>query len=120
MDSVWAGDGREAHDRYKNAISSATRAAGMSASEEAPKGFGRCDVFVPGRGRDPSVAVEVRTSVRDPPAVSAQKARSQIFEKGYASEPQDGGAVWIAIGINGKRASVITPFGFSGEGRRNS
>ena len=65
-------------------------------SEEIPKGFGKCDIFVPGKGGDPAVAVEIKTSVRDLPIASARKARDQIFEKGCASEPLDGGVVWIA------------------------
>ena len=116
MDSGWAGDGREAHDRYKNAISSAMRAAGMAASEEAPKGFGRCDVFVPGSGGAPALAMEIKTSSKAIPEISADAAQAQIEEKGYASKPLDGKVVWVAVGIRGKRVSVVTPKGFTRSG----
>ena len=88
----------------------------MEAAEEIPKGFGKCDIFVPGNGKDPAVAIEIKTSSVSIPFSSARKARAQIFENGYASEPADGKAVWIALGINGKRISVITPNGSSESG----
>ena len=111
MDRSWSEEeaGRSAHDWYKASIASAFRASGMAAMEEVPKGFGECDVFVPANGNEPAVIVEIKTSSKAVPEESADKAYSQIMERGYAAEPLDGDAVWIALGINGKRVSVITP-----------
>ncbi len=115
MDRSWSEEeaGRSAHDRYKASIASAFRASGMAAMEEVPKGFGECDVFVPANSNEPAVIVEIKTSSKAIPEESADKAYSQIMERGHAAEPLDGDAVWIALGINGKRVSVITPKGHS-------
>ena len=116
MDRAWSEEhsGKAAHDRYKSAITAAMRASGMVAGEEAPKGFGKCDIFVPRSGDSPAIAIELKTSSVSPPEASAVRACEQIAEKGYAAEPLDGGTVWVAIGINGKRVSVSTPYGSSG------
>ena len=111
MDRTWSGP--EAHDRYKNALTASMRTCGMEASEEIPKGFGKCDIFIPGTGTDPAIVIEIKTSSETVPEVSADKAYEQIVEKGYASEPLDGKTAWVALGIRGKMVSVITPRGFS-------
>ncbi len=113
MDKTWSGTGTEAHDRYKNALTAALRTCGMEASEEIPKGFGKCDIFIPGTGTDPAIVIEIKTSSETVPEASADKAYEQIVEKGYASEPLDGKTAWVALGIRGKMVSVITPRGFS-------
>ncbi len=121
MDKTWQEDRRSVersrmiHDRYKDIISGAFRASGMEASEEVPKGFGRCDIFVPRRNGSPAIAVEIKTSSADPPLESARLARDQIARMGYAAEPLDGEVVWIALGISGKRAAVITSSGYTPE-----
>ncbi len=116
MDRSWSEEssGKVAHDKYKAAITAALRASGMAAGEEVPKGFGACDIFVPGNGKDRAIAVEIKTSSRSVPEALAEKAYKQIADKGYVSEPLDGGPVWIALGINGKRVSVISAKGQSG------
>ena len=115
MDRSWSEElsGDKANDRYKNALTAAFRASGMAAVEKIPKGFGKCDIFVPQNGTDPAVAIEIKTSSRMPPGESAEKAFTQIIKKGYASEPLDDGPVWIAVGINGKRVSTLTSKGRS-------
>ncbi|MBO4568424.1 MAG: AAA family ATPase [Candidatus Methanomethylophilaceae archaeon] len=118
MDRGWSDCGRDAHDRYKNVISATLRACGMEASEEIPKGFGACDIYIPGKGREASVVMEIKTSSVSVPETSADVAYRQIVDKGYASEPLDGGTVWVALGINGKKVSVMTPRGFSKTGVR--
>ena len=121
MDKTWQ-DGKSSvehnrlvHDRYKDAISGAFRASGMDASEEIPKGFGKCDIFVPRHGGTPAIAVEIKTSSVDTPLESARLARDQVAMMGYAAEPLDGKVVWVALGISGKRAAVITSSGFTPE-----
>ena len=94
--------GTEARDRYKNVLTAALRTCGTEASEEIPKGFGKCDIFIPGTGTDPAIAVEIKTSSETVPEVSADKAYEQIVDKGCASEPLDGKTAWIALGIRGK------------------
>ena len=113
MDRRWSEDSRAAHDLYNNAITSALRVSLMPATEEVPKGLGTVDIFVPPSSKRPAVAIEIKTSGTKDPMALADEALMQMIDKGYTTEPLDGGVVWIALGIRVKEVCVRTENGYS-------
>ncbi len=105
MDKTWD------HDRYKELIGSVLSINQMMPVDEMPKGLGKVDIFIKKAGPMPAVAIEIKTSSKEPAEVLAAKAMNAILEKGYASEPMDGDVISIGIGIRIKEVSarVIMP-----------
>ncbi|MBR2255716.1 MAG: AAA family ATPase, partial [Candidatus Methanomethylophilaceae archaeon] len=104
---------KHAHELYKNTINGAIRASGLVSSTEVPKGFGICDIFIPPADGKPAVVIEIKTSKAAWPSDLADDAFLQILDKGYVSQPLDGGAIWIAVGIRVKEVCVRTSNGYS-------
>ena len=100
MDKTWN------HDRYKELLGSVLDLQCMRSVDEMPKGLGKVDIFVKGTKAKPAVAIEIKTSSKEPKEYLASKAMKSILDKGYASEPLDGDVISIGIGIRIKDVAV--------------
>jgi len=65
-----------------------------------------CDIYVRSDGKDPPIAIEIKTSKDDDPWKLSQAALNDMKAKGKTSEPLDRDIIAVGIGIMMKQVHV--------------